>query len=134
MKWWPEPSAGEIVWCYFPNSIQPKPKPRPALILMTKSDENGLIFVQVAYGTSQKLNRLYSGEFRITKEDNPAAYSSAGLSYNTKFNLRAVLELPFNDMYFNIPPHAPHGQNPKLGVLHPTMVKIASAVHLSIKG
>ena len=57
MKWWPEPSAGEIVWCYFPNSIQPKPKPRPALILMTKSDENGLIFVQVAYGTSQKFKK-----------------------------------------------------------------------------
>jgi hypothetical protein len=35
----------------------------------------------VAYGTSQKTDRLYSGEFRITKSEHPAAYASAGLSY-----------------------------------------------------
>jgi hypothetical protein len=48
------------------------------------------------------------------------------LSYDTKFDLRNVLELPFNDAYFSVPPRAPHGQIPKLGTLHPSMVRIAA--------
>jgi hypothetical protein len=128
MRWWPEPTAGEIVWCHFPDNIQPKPKPkpRPGLIVSVKEDNEGLIFVSVAYGTSQKTNRLYSGEFRIAKSEHAAAYACAGLSYDTKFDLRKILELPFNDAYFSIPPHAPHGQTPKLGTLHPSMVRIAA--------
>ena len=127
MRWWPEPSAGEIVWCHFPDNIHPKLKPRPGLIVSTKVDDEGMIFVSVAYGTSQKTDRLHSGEFRITKSEHPAAHKSAGLSYDTKFDLSKVLELPFNDAYFSVPPHAPHGQNPKLGTLHPSMVRVAGA-------
>jgi hypothetical protein len=126
MRCWPEPTAGEIVWCHFPDNIHPKTKPRPALIISTKEDDEGKIFVSVAYGASQKTDRLYSGEFRILKSEHPAAYTSAGLSYDTKFDLRKVLELPFNDDYFSVPPHAPHGQVPKLGSLHPSMVRIAA--------
>ena len=127
MRWWPEPTAGEIVWCHFPDNIHPKPKPRPGLIISTKVDDEENFFVSVAYGTSQKTNRLYSGEFLISKRDYSAAYVSAGLSYDTKFNLKRILELPFNDDYFSVPPLAPHGQIPKLGTLHPSMVKIAAA-------
>ena len=126
MRWWPEPAAGEIVWCHFPDNIHPQPKPRPALIISVKDDDEGHIFVSVAYGTSQKTDRLFSGEFRIGKSEHPAAYASAGLSYDTKFDLRSVLELPFNDAYFSVPPHAPHGQTPQLGTLHPSMVRIAA--------
>ena len=133
MRWWPEPSAGEIVWCHFPDNTHPKPKPRPGLIVSTKGDDEGNIFVSVAYGTSQKTNRLYSGELRITKDEHPAAYASAGLSYDTKFNLRNVLELPFNSDYFSVPPQAPQGQNPKLGSLHPSMVRIAGAAFAATK-
>lgn len=25
MRWWPEPTAGEIVWCHFPDNIHPNP-------------------------------------------------------------------------------------------------------------
>ena len=127
MKWWPEPAAGDIVWCHFPDNIHPKPKPRPGLIVSTKEDDEGKIFVSVAYGTSQKTNRLFSGEFRITKIEHPVAYNSAGLSYDTKFDLKNTLELPFNEVYFSVPPNAPHGQLPKLGTLHPSMVRIAAA-------
>lgn len=123
---WPEPVAGDIVWCHFPDNIHPRPKPRPGLIVSTHEDEQGQIFVRVAYGTSQKTDRLYGGEFRIGKHEHPAAYASAGLSYDTKFNLRNVLELPFNRTYFSVPPHAPHGQIPKLGTLHPSMVRVAA--------
>lgn len=125
MRWWPEPTAGEIVWCHFPDIIHPKPKPRPCLIVLTMEDDDGLIFVSVAYGTSQKTDRLHSGAFRIAKLEHAAAYKSAGLSDDTQFDLSKVLELPFNDAYFSVPPHAPHGQNPKLGTLHPSMVRIA---------
>lgn len=103
-----------------------KPKPRLGLITLTKEDDEGRLFVYVAYGTSQKTDRLYSGEFRITESEHPAAYASAGLSYDTKFDLSKVLELPYIDDYFSVPPHAPHGQNPKLGTLHPSMVRIAA--------
>jgi hypothetical protein len=127
MRWWPEPTAGEVVWCHFPDHIHPKPKPRPALILAVKEDDAGWIFVTVAYGTSQKTNRLHGGEFRITKAEHPAAYASAGLSHDTKFDLKNALELPFHDDWFSVPPHAPHGQNPKLGTLHPSMVRVAAA-------
>ncbi|MFM7570394.1 MAG: hypothetical protein ACKO8O_17060 [Betaproteobacteria bacterium] len=94
---------------------------------MTKEDDEGRFFVSVAYGTSQRTDRLYRGEFRITKGEQPAAYASAGLSYDTKFDLSKVLELPYNDDCFSVPPHAPHGQNPKLGTLHPSMVRTAAA-------
>lgn len=127
MRWWPEPTAGEIVWCHFPDNIHPKPKPRPGLIISTKVDDEENFFVSVAYGTSQKTNRLYIGEFLISKRDHSAAYASAGLSYDTKFNLKRILELPFNEDYFSVPPLAPYGQIPKQGILHPSMVKIAAA-------
>ena len=127
MRWWLEPTAGDIVWCHFPDNIHPKPKPRPGLIISTKEDDQGVIFVSVAFGTSQKTDRLYIGEFRISKSDHPAAYASAGLSYETKFDLKNILELPYNDAYFSVPPHAPHGQSPKLGTLHPSMFRIAAS-------
>jgi hypothetical protein len=127
MRWWPEPTAGDVVWCHFPDNINPKPKPRPALLLSVKEDDEGWIFVRVAYGTSQKTDRLYSGEFRIAQGEHPAAYASTGLSYGTKFDLRVALELPFNEDWFSVPPHAPHGQIPKLGTLHPSMVRMAAS-------
>ncbi|GBU14767.1 hypothetical protein AwPolaro_01450 [Polaromonas sp.] len=45
-QWWAEPTAGEIVWCYFP-SASPRPKPRPALILTVYDDEAPEFVVQV---------------------------------------------------------------------------------------
>ena len=44
---------GDIVWCRFPDNIYTKPKPPPGLIISTKEDDQGIIFVSVAYGTSQ---------------------------------------------------------------------------------
>ena len=133
MRWWPEPTAGDIVWCHFPDNVRPKPKARPGLIVATKENDAGRIFVTVAYGTSQKTDRLYTGEFRIAKGEHPTAYNSAGLSFDTKFDLRNRLELPFNDAYFSVPPHPPHGQTPKLGILHPSMVRIASAAFAALR-
>jgi len=132
-RWFPAPRAGDIVWCRFPQDKLPKPgpKPRPALVLSVGEDQ-GRPVVEVAYGTSQKVDSLYSGEFAISPSD-PAAYEAAGLSYATKFNLAVTFELDFNDTWFAVAPGAPHGQTPKLGVLHPSLVRRVQAAAGAVK-
>ncbi|MDR0777583.1 MAG: hypothetical protein LBE81_13250 [Azonexus sp.] len=127
LRWWGEPTAGEIVWCHFPDDIYPCPKPRPALILAVFDDDAPEFTVRVANGTSQRTTTLHRGEFSILRERNPATYAAAGLSYNTKFDLRQALDLPYNTDWFSVPPTAPHGQTPKLGVLHPSLVRTVQA-------
>ena len=131
VRWWPEPTAGDIVWCHFPDQINFRPKPRPALILSVFDDDIPRFTVQVAYGTSQKMRTLYRGEFAIYREINPAAYAAANLSFDTKFNLKQVIDLPFSTEWFSVPPSAPNGQIPKLGVLHPSMVRVVEAAYVA---
>ena len=126
-QWWSEPTAGEIVWCHFPDNITPRPKPRPALILVVFDDDAPHFEVRVAYGTSQRVTSLHRGEFSILGDRNRAAYQAAGLSYDTKFDLRQALDLPYTSEWFSVPPAAPHGQSPKLGVLHPSLVRAVQA-------
>jgi len=132
-RWFPVPRAGDIVWCRFPQDKLPKPgpKPRPALVLSVGEDQ-GHPIVEVAYGTSQKVDSLYAGEFAIAPAD-PAAYEAAGLSHATKFNLAVTFELDFNDTWFAVAPGAPHGQTPKLGVLHPSLVRRVQAAAGAVK-
>ena len=127
MEFFPPPEPGDIVYCRFPEKELPEPalKPRPALVLAVGELE-GKPHVEVAYGTSQKTDRLRSGEFLIAPADGNA-YALSGLSYPTKFDLRHLKELPYNDDWFRIPPGAPHGQIPKLGVLHPSLMRRAKA-------
>jgi hypothetical protein len=87
------------------------------------------VSVTVAYGTSQGLSRLYRGEFAITKLGNPAAYGSAGLSFDTKFDFRQMVELPWTYPLLGGRAPAPHGQNPKLGSLHASMMRAAQAAY-----
>jgi len=126
-RWFPAPKPGDIVWCRFPQAKPPAPGPksRPALVLRVGEDK-GHAVVEVAYGTSQKIESLYAGEFAITPADQ-AAYEAAGLSYPTKFKLGETYELDYNDEWFAVAPGAPHGQTPKLGVLHPSLVRRAKA-------
>lgn len=123
-RWWPAPEAGEIVWCHFPENkgIEPAPKPRPGFVVKVFGDQAPHFVVLVAYGTSQKTDRLHGGEFLIADRE-PAAYQLAGLSYSTKFSFHGTVELPYSSEWFKVPPGAPHGQTPKLGVLHPSLMK-----------
>jgi hypothetical protein len=125
---WPQPLAGDIVWCYFQQdlTVSPAEKPRPGLILEVFSDHAPRYAAVVAYGTSQKVNQLYSGEFAITALD-VSAFAIAGLSYPTKFNLKRRIELPYIEAYFQVPPGAPFGQSPKLSTLHPSLMRRVSA-------
>ena len=132
-RWFLPPRAGDIAWCRFPQDRLPKPgpKPRPALVLRV-GEYQGHPVVEVAYGTSQKVDSLYAGEFAITPADQ-AAYEAAGLSYATKFNLAETFELDFNDTWFSVAPGAPCGQTPKLGVLHPSLVRRVQAAAGAVK-
>jgi hypothetical protein len=125
---WPEPQAGLIVWCRFPDTpvLTPAPKPRPALLLTVFDDEAPRFRTLVAYGTSQKVERLYAAEFAIAPQDG-AAFKLAGLSYPTKFNLQKTVELPYCTPWFDVPPAAPFGQTPQLGVLHANLMRRAMA-------
>ena len=86
IQWWAEPTAGDIVWCHFPDSINLRPKPRPALILAVFGDDAPHFEVRVAYGTSQRTTTLHRGELAILGERNPVAYEAAGLSLRHKFD------------------------------------------------
>jgi hypothetical protein len=127
------PEPGDIVYCRFPQTGLPGPglKPRPALVLQVGSAD-GKPYVRVAYGTSQKTDRLHAGEFIVSAQDG-AAYAVSGLAYPTKFDLGRALELPFNDTWFGVPPRVPFGQTPKLGVLHPSLMRRAKAAFVAAK-
>lgn len=134
MARWPTPTPGDIVWCRFPHLPRrsPGPKPRPALVCEVTDHEDG-VAVTVAYGTSQGLSQLHGGEFAITRRDHFAAYDSAGLSFDTKFDLRQTVELPWTEDFFAVPPCAPHGQQPKLGNLHASMMRAAQAAFQAVQ-
>ena len=121
---WTPPEPGDIVWCRFPTRARdlPGPKPRPALVLQVTRHEDG-VAVTVAYGTSQRVDSLTSGEVSIRKATNRTAFELAGLSFDTKFNLRSIVELPWNDTFFGVPPAPRYGQWPKLGSLHASLMK-----------
>jgi hypothetical protein len=126
-RFYPLPEAGEIVWCRFPyrGFSVPGPKPRPALVLDI-GELRGDPAVEVAYGTSRKLERTDPGEFAITPGDGDA-FAASGLSYPTKFDVARALFLPYGEEWFAVPPGAPFGQAPKLGILHPSLVRRAKA-------
>ena len=90
--------------------------------------------VAVVYGTSQRLDRLLSGGFAIRKAQDPAAFTLTGLSFDTKFNFKQIVELPWTVAFFKVPPKASHGQSPELGTLHPSMVQAARAAYLAVTG
>lgn len=131
---WEPPDPGDIVWCRFPQRPPdvPGPKPRPALVVAVAEHEDGTT-VTVVYGSSQKVDRLATGEFAIRKAENKAAYELAGLSYDAKFDLRNKVELPCNDSFFAVPPNPAHGQTPKLGSLHIGMTRAYRAAAKAIR-
>lgn len=121
----PLPAAGDIVYCRFPEKLgKPGSKPRPALVTGVGLLDDGTPGVKVAHGTSEKTRQLHSGEFLISPEDG-AAYRAAGLSYPTKFNPGSQVSLPYTDEWFRVPPMPQFGQTPKLGILHPSLVRRA---------
>lgn len=61
------------------------------------------------------------------------AYALAGLSFDTKFDFKASIKLPWSSRYFKVPPRAPYGQTPKMGVLHPALYHAFAAAFNAAK-
>ena len=122
VRWWPEPAAGDIVWCHFSDNIAPRPKPGPAIIVTVFDDNAPEFIVEITYGTSQKTQSLQRGEFGIYQAKTAIAYKAAGLSYDTKFNLGKTVELPYSTQWFSVP-HGSLTQEPQLGVLYPSLMR-----------
>lgn len=123
----PLPDPGDIVYCRFPESMgKPGPKPRPALVTGLATFEDGTAAVEVAYGTSRNTDDLHSGEFLVSPQDGEA-YRLAGLSHATKFSFHRRVVVPCTDEWFRVPPAPAFGQTPKLGVLHPSLLRRAEA-------
>lgn len=80
------------------------------------------------------MRELFAGEFGILRLHHPQAYALANLSFDTKFDFRKQVDLPYTDDWFEVPPAAPHGQVPKLGTLHPSMMRAARAAMLAARG
>jgi hypothetical protein len=100
------------------------------LVLAVYDDDAPAFVVDVVYGTSQPASDCTaSGEFSIQRDRNPAAFAAAGLSFDTQFDLRQLVQLPCNADWFSVPPAAPCGQNPTLGVLHPSLVRAVEAAY-----
>jgi hypothetical protein len=120
------------VWGHFPflPATEPGPKPRPALIVGVRTFEDG-VTVQVAYATTQRTSSLRTGEFLIAKDKHSVAFKQAGLAFDTKFDLNKVIELPWTDRYFKVPPtpNPAFGQTPKMGSLHASMIRTLIAAH-----
>lgn len=90
--------------------------------------EDGVV-VQLVYGTSRRVDRLMRGEFSILKASNLGAFALAGLAFDTKFDFKVAIDLPWTEHFFNVPPRAPHGQTPRLGTLHPSLMRAARAAY-----
>ena len=120
----PLPAPGDIVWCLFPEAVgHPGPKPRPALVLAVAPQHKA---ITVAYGTSQKTDRLYPTEFLVDPSD--PNFELTGLSVPTKFDMGNQVHIPFNsDWVAKAPSALPNTPLPKLGVLPANFVKMARA-------
>ncbi len=127
--WFSPPGPGDIVWCRFPHRGVPGPGPKARPALVTAVGQTGIgPTAFVAYGTGRKVDQLFTGEFAIASMDQPA-FDAAGLTSPTKFDLARIFELDFNEPWFAVPPGAPYGQTPKLGILHPSLVRRAQAAY-----
>lgn len=130
----PLPAPGDIVYCRFPEEIGvPGPKPRPAWVTDIVEFPDGTKGVRVAYGTTKRVTELLAGEFSIRTVDT-AAYRMAGLSHDTKFALGRCLDLPYTEEWFRVPLSPRHGQTPKLGTVHPGIMRRIEAAYRAVAG
>lgn len=121
----PLPQPGDIVLCCFPPPIGAG-KDRPALVIAVNTAARA---VKVAYGTSQKLHKIYPTEFLI--DDAEADFSNSGLRRATKFDLSETVTLEYSDEWFVTPANSV-SPSPKLGQLpissYPGFIKARNIV------
>jgi hypothetical protein len=134
----PQPTAGDVVLCRFPQNLlkpAPAPKARPAIVLSVYAPLPGeaCYRVRVCYGT-KNLSRIYPHDCEVTKAQHSAEYHSAGLSYDTKFDMHQALLLPYTSEWFLVPHRPRFGMTPKIGVMHPATVPRLSRAKRNVQG
>jgi len=131
---WQPPTVGDFVWCWFPQAPDTTsgPKARPALVVGVELRDDGAI-VTVVYGTSQRVDRPKVGEFSIVRSRNPVAFALSGLAFDSKFDFKVIVDLPWSEEFFKISPRPTYGQTPKMGTLHPSLVRAVQAAHNAAK-
>ena len=53
----------------------------------------------------------------------------AGLAYDTKFDFKVIVDLPWSEQYFKAPTRSPHGNSSKLGTLHATILRAVEVAY-----
>jgi hypothetical protein len=51
------------------------------------------------------------------------------LAYETKFDFKTMVDLPWSERYFKVTPRSPHGNTPKLGAVHATVGRAVEAAY-----
>ena len=107
----------------------PGPKPRPAIVRRTflnRRTSRGS--VEVAFGTSRRIDRLYRGEVLISS---PSGIGAAGLDYPTKFDLLRTVRLPWAEEFFAV---KPGNSSLVMGSLHPSDLIVLQQASKSLSG
>ena len=84
-------------------------------------DDSEPVRVRVAYGTSRGITSVGATEILI-EPGNAAAYALSGLSRTTKFCMTNVVVLDYTTLWFEQAPGVPPKPDPRMGVLHPTLL------------
>ena len=84
---------------------KPGPKLRPCLIFRVAEPVPGCYLVEASYGTSQVKTRR-SWEFLLGPRDG-YVFRMSGLSYATKFDVKDLEVLWYNDLWFGKAPETP---------------------------
>jgi len=131
---WQPPTVGDFVWCWFPQApdTAPGPKARPALVVGVELRDDGDI-VTVVYGTSQRVDRPKVGEFAIVRSSNRVAFALSGLAHDSKFDFKVIVDLPWSEEFLKISPRPTYGQTPKMGTLHPSLLRAVQAAYDAAK-
>ncbi|MEC5317511.1 type II toxin-antitoxin system PemK/MazF family toxin [Brenneria populi subsp. brevivirga] len=126
----PLPAPGDILWCKFPHQLgMPGPKPRPALVLNIIPNEHAVL---VVYGTTQKIDRIYPGEFVIGPKLD--GWEVSGLLRETKFDLSRSVTVPFTTDWFNVAPGIfKKSPPPKMGIIPPLAIPALQKAYKAIK-
>lgn len=131
-KFTPLPAPGDILWCKFPHHNYPGVpayKCRPVLVKRVSTQKHT---VEVAYGTSQKTDNLYPGEFAVDPSD--VGFAISGLDVRTKFDISRTVVLPFDDEWFATAPILNLlNPVPKMGSLHISYSTVLRATVVAIK-
>ena len=102
------------------------------LIVVVSDDDAPHFYDKAAYGMSQPTTTLFRGEFAILRQRNAIACETAGLTHDSKFDLGRLLDLPDSSEWFAVPPAAPHGQTPKFGMLHLSLLRAVGTAYRAV--